>query len=742
MSLTLGILAVICQTWLGCEIYRRILRHDDISAVELIGIGFALGALLVVAVDQSLMTTPLRDLWSFLVPIVTLGMWSRRRRHKNSAMSGIDWKRVTVLSLMFTSIGLFMLVQERYWPLWIGASFAVLFFSTSKLLDHGCRNRRHWYLLSAMSITGVVLVSGLVLSWRPKNWWIKTSDIQFFEALGHSLAHYGWRDQVFAAGTPMKYHWLSYAWTGMVDRVINAEPWIVITRFAPIVVVTVIILLVETLARFVGLTGRWLLVTYIFFITLNDFNFESFSMQFSYIWLLAAIVLALRYARDGSLPSLMLFWAFVIAAFLAKSSNVVVVLALLVSVSTLTVVLRPKQWLRFLALGSAGLLLVWLAYVVVYRGSGYSELAKLGISGYAMDLFGDLDSLSTYLRVGTALVILFNSLLPFLVSSLASAATFSGLRRSLIGTLRACPVDSLITINLLTGLLLTFGVLSTFVAPYHEQEEYFLHAFVLLATIPTVRELSRASNSIPRKSLWALVVLSSAVSGGLVVLIPTNEGTTFAILVRVILGSPNIIAAFCVAGCILALRLGTSKRNARLLPHLLVVSLVVTSVTLNDQWLRRAGLFKQEILATDHEPRYLGVSSVRAAAELIKRHTLERDIIASNYFCETSDCVPSEYSPRRSDWTKGGEAMTLSVYSERRFLVSGYGFTWQNIEPPLEIRRRITQSLNPVSEDFEKFGAYKPQYFLRDLTMPCSCHDVDEFSEVARTSRFVLYRLD
>jgi len=741
-SLTLGILAVTFQTWLGCEIYRQILRHDDVSAVELIGIGFALGALLVVTVDQSLVTTPLRDIWPYVIPIVTFGMWSRRVRHKNPAVSGIDWKRTAALSLMFTSLGFFMLVQERYWPLWIGASFAILFLATTNLLDSGHQSRRHWFFISATSIVGVALVSRVVLSWRPKNWWIKTADIQFFEALGYSLAHFGWRDQVFAAGVPMKYHWLSYAWTGMVDRVISAEPWIVITRFAPIVVVVVIILLVETLARFLGLTARWLVVTYVFFIALNDFNFESFSMQFSYVWLLAAIVIALRYARDGSLPSLMLFWAFAIAAFLAKSSNIGIVLALIGSVAVVSVVLRPRKRLCLFAIEALGLGLVGLSYLLFYRGSGYSELANLGISGYAKDRFGDLDNLPTVLRAATAFFILIDALLPFLISSFAAAAAVLRLRRSVANTFQAHSQDALIAISLLAGLFLTSGVLSVFVTPYHEQEEYFLHAFVLLATIPTVRELMHVSSSMSRRYFWTLIVVSALVSGCFVALTPTNEGTTFATLARVLLASPTILAALFVVACIATLRFGLPEQQIRIWPHILVVSLVITSVTSNDQWIRRAGQFKHELLAADHQSRYLGDSSVRAAADLVRVNTSEQDIIASNYFCEGSRCEPDEYSPRRSDWTKGGEAMTLSVYSERRFLVSGYGFTWQNIEPPLDIRRRITQSLNPVSEDFQKFGTYKPQYFLRDLTMPCSCHDVDEFSEVARTSRFVLYRLD
>ncbi len=78
--------------------------------------------------------------------------------------------------------------------------------------------------------------------------------------------------------------------------------------------------------------------------------------------------------------------------------------------------------------------------------------------------------------------------------------------------------------------------------------------------------------------------------------------------------------------------------------------------------------------------------------------------------------------------------MTLTVYSQRRYLVNGYGFLWQNVEPPLEIRRRIANSLAPGT------AAIAAEFFVTDKTMPgVTDLQPDAMSE---SDRFVLVTAD
>jgi len=85
--------------------------------------------------------------------------------------------------------------------------------------------------------------------------------------------------------------------------------------------------------------------------------------------------------------------------------------------------------------------------------------------------------------------------------------------------------------------------------------------------------------------------------------------------------------------------------------------------------------------------------------------------------------------------------MTLVVYSQRRYLVNGYGFTWQNIQPPESIQRRIAWSLQPQPSNLQRLEGVVPNYFLRDLSMPCPCGELADRVIIGRTQRFELYDL-
>jgi hypothetical protein len=299
-------------------------------------------------------------------------------------------------------------------------------------------------------------------------------------------------------------------------------------------------------------------------------------------------------------------------------------------------------------------------------------------------------------------------------------------------------------IALVTCLLGSALVLALFVAPFHEQEEYFLHSLVVIGTFGVATAIQSLSERrvlnvrLARLTTTASVTLTTL----LVLLTPTNDGTTFAMFVRVLIGSPVFLVGLAMLVVLSGLWFGRIITGTQVVACLLIAALASSVVASNDQWLRRQTQFKAEIQNPEHQARYLGSEDVIAGAALIKERTLPNAIIASNHFCERTWCPTDEYLPTRSDWLRGGEALGLVVYSERRFFVSGYGFTWQNIKPPAEIVRRIQWSLNPQLGPPKTGASVRPSHFMRDLTMPCRCDDLDNAVEVGRTPRFVLYQLN
>lgn len=60
-------------------------------------------------------------------------------------------------------------------------------------------------------------------------------DIPFFEALANSLARYGAFESPLMDGGVVRYHWLSYAWSGQLSVMTNAEPFLGLTRVLPLI---------------------------------------------------------------------------------------------------------------------------------------------------------------------------------------------------------------------------------------------------------------------------------------------------------------------------------------------------------------------------------------------------------------------------------------------------------------------------------------------------------------------------
>ena len=726
-TLIIALLVIGSQVWIGSEVYRRFAGETSLKSVELIGLGFALGSFLSVIADQLFVQTTARNYWWWFVPLSAFFLTYRRLGRQRFMRPRISVFVVCQETALFSGLGLLILTHERYWTLWIAGPLLALSLSL-EALKHGAGNRLlRSRLMTIASLIAIVLTTWRALTWRPPNWWIKTADIQFFEALGWSLAHFGADDQIFAAGIPMKYHWLSYAWTGMIDRITQADSWVVITRLAPATVAIALIPIGLTFARSIGLNGRWSLFGVVVFILLSDFNFESFSMVFSYVWLLAAAFSGWRVISGFSHSYRILFVLFSAAAFAAKSSNGVVIVGLLVAILASDAVLRKVDW-RWPAL-TAGSTLVSIAatYSWMYGGSGYSQLLEIGISGFAQDLFGDMRYLRLDLQLLATIIVLANALL---VGFLAATV----LRKN----------QPSVALLLATSLVPSVVVLSLFVAPYHEQEEYFLHALIGVGSFPialAVQHLTEFADHRSRMRLRSAAGASLVMSLLLVRLTPTNEGGAIATFARVILGSPVTIVFLIVGSVMLILRQAKVVPRSHLAGVLLICTLVAEFISLNDQWIRDSSNFKNEILAENHESRYLGNSDAIRAAELVRSHTFESDIIASNYFCETSWCSPREYSIQRTDWTVGGEALTLAMYSQRRYLVTGYGFTWQNIEPPSDVLRRIAWSLQPTPQQVDEITPVIPNFYLRDLTLPCDCRALLESEIVGEVDRFILYRL-
>ncbi len=184
-----SLLLTLLVAWqaLGGVIVWRSVRPES-SPLELLGMGLAIGTAMA-AMAGLLTSTVGWGPWGSLVPAagaVCFG-FLRRKKHRSYLTMGVRGEIPAYVATILIGLGAFLYALRSYPLTWIGT----------------------W--------TG----------YHP--------DMAFFEALANSLARFGAFESPFMSGGVVRYHWLSYAWTGQLSVLTDAAPFVGITRVLPLV---------------------------------------------------------------------------------------------------------------------------------------------------------------------------------------------------------------------------------------------------------------------------------------------------------------------------------------------------------------------------------------------------------------------------------------------------------------------------------------------------------------------------
>ena len=721
-------LLVMSHTFIGAKIHHKFVPTNQ--TLHPLGSGFAIGSLIAVALDQLLVSTPIRDTSWVVLPLVAV-ITLIRSLQTSRPFHAPNTAQISITTLGF--LVLIGLIQERYWPFWIAISMLPLILIGNTKFPKVNRT----YIVTLWVL--VVSTASLVIRNRPILWWIKTQDFQFFESLSYSLAHWGSRDQVFATGNPILYHWFSFAWTGMISRIISAPNWLVLTKIGPPIVIIFLVHLVNELLTHFNLSRNQRVFGILLVLLLNDLNFESPSMVFSYIYLLAFCIFVIHFFANKTIPIALLAAALSAGALAAKSSNIAVLSGGLCGIFYF-------GWTRFklrrLAITRMSLFIGFalsIVFLSMYFKSPYGGNIEFGVVGLAQDAYGDIATLPRISFIFWSLFFLFN-VVAFNLLILKTSWMNSKFRNSAFFWifLGSTPLSTI-------ALLISKSV--------HEQEEYFQHSWVIIVSICLIvllfdltNHLHLRTTSLRRICLTSVVLVLSTWT--LQLLIPTsNSGTYHAVKMRILNGASIILLlavalAILLTSHMLRLRLGRSDLRYAVL----VAGTIILIISLNTRWLTDQNKFQNEVSAGTHDAYMFGDYMIKEIGEAVSTLTPENAIIGSNYFCDEVDCKFDTYDPHRLNWSVGGEALNLVVYSHRRYLASGYGFLWQNVKPSNEVIYRIELSLDfgatPSAELLDDLRIRDVSYFVVDLSMT-SFHDWTRFGDViASNERFVLLKLD
>jgi hypothetical protein len=348
-----------------------------------------------------------------------------------------------------------------------------------------------------------------------------------------------------------------------------------------------------------------------------------------------------------------------------------------------------------------------LVYLKLYFNSPYDATINLGTVGIAQDVFGDVKWLTRPEFIIWSIIILLNLLLVYFVATISTRNSlnpaFKHFWQFFVGTVVATTAALLITES------------------YYEQEEYFLHAFVLFGSLIVgtavgefVQLLRTTTDRRPLMVNSTIMLLCVGVVR--LAFRDDNSGEFWAIRSRIVNGSSIVV--LLLAAMIIGFIMRKRMPVARMALVFVACSTLVTAFTSNDKWFTFQQRFKDEVTQPLFSDFMIGATEIQKFLQEAKARIPSDAIVASNYECDEPQCPVDSIGADRLDWEVGGEAMLMTIYLERRMFVSGYGFLWQNVELPEFAKDRMRLSTDfantPTQELASQLRQAGVDYFIVD----------------------------
>ncbi|MDO9484492.1 MAG: hypothetical protein Q7K25_00300 [Actinomycetota bacterium] len=353
--------AVVLVQWLTGAYFWQLVRRGSAHLIEVLGLGLAIGT--AAGALSGVLLWQWLPLWGWALPSVLAVVVAFILQWRTGSTLGPSGAQAT------TEISSRWFAIDRPSAVALIVSLGLGFIALAASLRSYPLN---W--------------SGTLTSYHP--------DMLFFEALSTSLAQFGpsesiFSNNIFAAGNELRYHWLTYAWSGQITHVVEAQPFLVLTRVLPVTALIGAVLIAvawtrrlttmrwaPTIAALLIVTGGYVGATYG-----TILNFDSPSQQLATVWVLG-LCLALWQVTSSKTATrfpllLLVILVLAAAATLGKVSAGVVALAAWGFVAVVGAMRREswaaRAWAALAAAG-VGVAGVYFAYI-----AGSAEGGGLGL---------------------------------------------------------------------------------------------------------------------------------------------------------------------------------------------------------------------------------------------------------------------------------------------------------------------------------------------------------------------------
>ena len=739
-----AVLVISIQVFSGVALYRYFIKPRNPTSLEQLVLGGALGIASSTICDMALRTTT-GFTYGWALPACVVVLFYLLTNSNTATEPIIDRPHDRFTSLLpIISIAFLYLAQDSVWPLWLFLGGTCTYTALSLP-----RNSLLFQIRLPLAITTGISIFMSVNN-RPPFWWYITDDFRVFESLSISITKFGANNPMGALGTlGMEYHFMTYSFSGLIDAVIGAPTFLVLSQIMPMLTSIMLSAIIWLFIERDG--GNKKLPNFILasmFPLFFDYSFTSPSYCFGLFFYLAALFFWTDSRASAKwllrIPINILLTIFIVTT---KVSNLPTVLTGLACVAGFGVI-RHKEWrliatINFLS-STATALLYFIFFLANSRSS--SQLSSAYPFGFAQQIAGDIstvDDQPTRVLVGLLVTSIYLAL-PILGSILFIRRKHATL------PMFSCFLFTAVPLMLITAL---FGG--------HASSGYFVLSSLNILNIALIVSLSSffaESNilEVAKKRVWILVSAMILVSYGIQALqVESNGGGQNPILARALLSSHWIFSFF-----VALIWFSLQSRNIRRMANLLLVGVIIAELSffVKISFQSRSQLTKGPELTQDQAAIAIGAPDQIDIGIWIRENVPQNALLASNYFCENAcdgvnwfeddfKLLDETYNFPSTPNGFGSFDMILPLYAERKFLIQGSRFLLVNGMDRDEIRSRMKATLDfanePSPSSLKYLVDYEVSYFVVD-TNATNCKSWIPFAEklYANNSYTVLRLLD
>ena len=722
-----GFIAV--QILVGGLIFVALSNKTDLSWQEFCGLGLVIGSLLTIALDQIFRQTFIAD-YAWALSLLTILLIPKSKEFFLSFAKEQTQTRFTDL-LIILGAGFLFISSDWFWAL----PLVILIIATVAWYEF--TNTRRFAAFVAIVSTPISIVSVFT---RPNGWWIEDSDLALNEAISQTLKVWGTQDNINAVGTPTNYHWLVYAWSGLLERVSGAPNWVMNSRVIPFVVSLGTALVIWAVISRLGYSRKVIFASLLIIGTYDTvptwgrgFGIgytPSPSQMYGLLLLLAFVYFVIIFEHSAPKRALILFLIVGVGAIGAKVPHGAIVAASSGLLSVYIILKKRKLFSTRVFQLVVTTLGVLIGFVVIIGGlSDSSRGMIIDQVAFVNGITGDFRAYSLQVRWFAALIFIFGFFsLPILGIALINKQKVfknSGLRILLLG----------IVISGISGAMFLSGEFAV--------ELFFAHAassLLLVFIAPLL--VSSFNQAINSKKIVGTIVGIGLISAIASAFVPNlNSGSTFAIGLRLI---PSLVGLVPICFAVIA-AIAVGKKSEKIASALQLALFGVAAMSIGFFVVNfsRNAVNEYPEFNRNYESRTgLDRPDLIAASEWISDNTPVSAIFATNDFCAeiSTECGAQtdwlkrvEYSMNctrdqvlrwvGTDDCNPGSYKLLTALVDRRFLAGNF---WVGVSDGDALQpwlaERVMTSVNfaksPSAEISESLKQSNVEWFLlrKELT--------------------------